>query len=131
MHSALERAGARFVSGEDGGPGALSGRLRLRAYIPGEGLHLTVKYADFSLQGPDSVFDLPFRISEAGLAALAGRPLSNEGDVTAVVRMNSRRLVTVLRSKLARDGLSSPGGRPREITAEDILAISNSSKDLP
>ncbi len=129
IQSALEHAGVEFISEEHGGPGVLARRLRLRAYIPGEGLHLEAKYSDLLLEAPDNDFDLWFKISEAALAVLAGRPIANEGDAKAVVRTHNAKLISVLKGYLARNGLSSPGGRPREITPEDIYATKESSED--
>jgi transcriptional regulator with XRE-family HTH domain len=122
IQSALEHAGVEFVSEEHGGPGVLARRLRLRAYIRGEGLHFEVKYTDLRLEAPDNDFDLSFKLNEAALTALGGRPIANEGDAKAVVRTHYRKLISVLKGKLARDRLSCPGGRPREITPEDIYA---------
>ncbi len=127
IRNALEGAGVEFVSEEQGGPGVLARRLRLRAYIPGEGLYLEVRYTDLLLNPPDNAFALWFKISDAALAALAGRPVVDETDATAVSRANNARLINVLRKKLERNGLSSPGGKPREILAEDILATKGSS----
>lgn len=126
IQSTLEHAGVEFVSEEQGGPGVLARRLRLRAYIPGEGLHLEAKYADLLLEGPDNDFDLWFKINEAALSVLAGRPVASEADAQAAVRMDIGKLIRVLKGKLARDGLSSPGGKPREITPDDIYAIKQS-----
>jgi transcriptional regulator with XRE-family HTH domain len=127
IRNALEEAGVEFVSEERGGPGVLGRRLRLRAYIPGEGLHLEVKYADLLLEAPDNDFDLWFKIGDAALAALAGRSVVDETDAKAVSRMNNATLVSVLKDKLARNGISSPGGKPREIMPEDIFATKGSS----
>jgi transcriptional regulator with XRE-family HTH domain len=136
IQNALKHAGVEFVSEEQGGPGVLARRLRLRAYIPGEGLHLEVKYIDLLLKEPDndfdlcfkvSDFDLWFKISDAALATLAGRPIVDEVDAKAVSRMNNAKLIRGLKEKLARDGLSSPGGKPREITPENILGTKGSS----
>jgi hypothetical protein len=101
----------------------LARRLRLRAYIPGEGLHLEAKYADLLLDAPDNDFDLWFRISEAALSALAGRPIVDEVDAKAVARTHDAKLINVLKGKLKRHGVSSHGGKPREIVPEDIYAI--------
>ena len=120
IQSALEHAGVEVVSEEQGGPGVLARRLRLRAYIPGEGLYLEVKYADLDLEEPDNDFDLWFKFGDAALAALAGRSIVDEADAKGVARANNAILISVLKEKLARDGLSSPGGKPREITPEDV-----------
>lgn len=123
IQDALERAGVEFVSEEQGGPGVLARHLFLRAYIPGEGLHLDAKYADLLLEAPDNDFVLGFKVNEAALAALAGRPIANEDDAKVTIRTHSRMLISVLKAKLGRDGLASPGGRPREVTPEDVHAV--------
>ena len=123
IQSALEDAGVEIISEEHGGPGVLARRLRLRAYIPGEGLYFEAKYADLFLEEPDNDFDLLFKISESALALLAGRTIANEGDAKAVARTHSGTLIRVLKGYLKKNGISSPGGGPRTITPEDIYGM--------
>ena len=108
------------MSEEQGGPGVLARRINLRAYIPGEGLHVEVKYGDLFLDAPDNNFSLWFKISEAALIALAGRPIIDDADAKSVAQKNNTIVINVVKKVISRDGLSSPGGRPREITAEDV-----------
>ena len=128
IQSALEHAGVEFIPEVRGGPGVLARRLRLRAYIPGTGLHFEAKYADLGLKAvnddfePDNEFDLPFIINDAALAVLAGRPITDEVDAKAVVRAHNWKLIGILKNYLIRNGLFSPGGMPRVITPEDIYA---------
>lgn len=121
MRSALEDAGVEFVCEDNGGPGVLRRRLRIRAYIPGEGLLIEVKYTDLQLEGLDNEFDLPFRISDDALKLQAGRTIIDEVDAQAVVRKTESKWITAIRKKIELEGLSSPGGRPREISAEELL----------
>src|SRR5437879_3289960 len=60
LQAALENAGVEFVSDDQGGPGVLARRFRIGAYIPGDGLHVTVKYVDLDLDAPDNDFELWF-----------------------------------------------------------------------
>lgn len=123
IQSALEDAGVEIISEEHGGPGVLASPLRLRAYIPGEGLYFEAKYADLFLEAPDNYFDLWFKINEAALVVLAGRTIANEGDAKAVARTHNGRLIEALKGYLTKNGVSSPGGGPRTITPEDIYRM--------
>jgi transcriptional regulator with XRE-family HTH domain len=71
----FERAGVVLLSEKEGGPGVLLSRLRLHAYIPGEGLHFEVRYGSLLLEDPDNDFDLWFLLDETALVVLEHSPL--------------------------------------------------------
>jgi transcriptional regulator with XRE-family HTH domain len=116
----FEHAGVVLVSEKEGGPGVLLSRLRLRAFIPGEGLHFEISHKDLQLEEPDNDFDLWFRIDESTLAALAGRGIIDEADAKGIARKNEARLIATVKKWLNSRGLSSIGGRPRVILAKDL-----------
>ena len=128
IQSSLEFAGIDFVPEEHGGPGVLIRRLRPRGYIPGEGLHLEAHCVDFFLDAPDNDYAVWFRISEAALVQLAGRSVANEDDAKIVVRTHNGKLINVVKAYFKKNGLSSLGGRAREITPADIGAANKSSE---
>jgi hypothetical protein len=78
-----------------------------------------IHYVDGLLAGPDNQFDPGFCINEEALAAMLGRPVLSQADAKSVPQ---RKLLTVLRFKINREGPSSPGGISREITKDDVLA---------
>lgn len=131
IQSALEYAGVEFISKDCRGPGVLDRVLRLRGYRPDEGLFLEVFCRDWDLVGPDkdcdgqdNDFDIPLIINDAALVGIAGRCITSESDAKAVVLAHKGRLIGILKNYLIRNGLSSPGGKPRVITSEVIDAYS-------
>jgi hypothetical protein len=96
------------------------GRLRLRACIPGEGLHIEVCYHDSDGEKLDNESDLSFQLSEAAVETLAGRAVKNEADAKAFARENETRVRNAIAKWLQERGLSSPGGRPRVLLPTDL-----------
>jgi transcriptional regulator with XRE-family HTH domain len=120
IRQALEAAGVDLISEAAAGPGVMLRRLRIRAYIPNEGIHFEVRYADLDLDAPDNDFDLWFKITEPALATLAGHPIVDESDAKAVARANDARLLRTAKLWLAERGLSFSGATARQITEADL-----------
>lgn len=117
---AFDRAGVRIIPEEEGGPGVLLSRLRLRAYFPGEGLNIDVSCRDLQLDEPDNDLTFWFRIDDQALQSLAQGPISDEPTAKAVARTNETVLVATIRNFMRRRGRAPSGGGPRIITTDDL-----------
>jgi len=95
-------------------------RLRPRAYLAGEGLHLEVSYHDSNIEKPDNKFDLWFQLGEAALVVLAGRAVEDQADAKTIARVNETRVRNAIAKWIQERGLSSPGGGPRVLLATDL-----------
>ena len=129
IQRALEYAGVEFLSEEHRGHGLIAHHLRLRAYFPSEGLVLELEHTESLLDSPDNTFWLAFKISEAVLTLLAGRPISDEKDAKSVAWAHEGAIVGALKRSIAKNGLSVPSGKAREIGLKDFRALRAAKKD--
>lgn len=129
LQRALEHAGVEFLSEEHRGHGVIAHHLRLRAYFPGEGLVLEFEHTEPLFDSPDNTFWLAFKISEEALTLLAGRPISDDDDAKAVAWEHEGAIVGAVKRSIAKNGLSVPGAKAREIDLKDFRALRESKKE--